>query len=139
MTIARLGGFCAIVLLSSSAALANDECNIGSWNVSFLVDATYLDADLTAKVSSKTNNVLDLEMPDIAAGSKGWNACFNTVGNKSATVVVSYSTDDGTERYILQYGWSTNGQGMHVQYQDVGDGNAYTAMFKGPSTVELEN
>lgn len=141
MMIARLGSLCAIVLLSSSAVLANDECNIGKWNVSFVVDATDLKNDLTAEVTSKTKNVPDLEMPDIAAGSKGWNACFNAVGMRSASVTVSYSTNDGTERYLLQYSWSNSGQAVHVKFQYAEAGLSqpwYTANYdNNPPTVIL--
>jgi hypothetical protein len=141
MTIARLGGFCALVFLLSAPASANNECATTKpgdqeWDAQFLIDSAAVDSDLTAKVTGKTDNVGEVLMPDLAAGSKGWNACYEMTGDDGAWVEATYSTKDGTVRFVLHYNMSAGGTSasLSVKQQEI---PAYTAVFEKPSTVSL--
>jgi len=149
MIIARLGGYCAMTLLLSSAAWANNECattkpkDANDWNVQFLIDGTPLEADLFAEVTDKTSNVDEVLAPNIAAGSKGWNVCYLQTGTDAASVQVTYSKKDGSLRLILDYELevsSTTGgykAGLKIELDNEDTGPFCVARFSNPSTVQL--
>lgn len=74
----------------------------GPWNVQFQIDATNLGDDLVATTTDK-DNVNNSEMPDIDAGSSGWNACFNAASEDGAASVTVVYSHNGENNFQIQY------------------------------------
>jgi hypothetical protein len=100
---AKIWAVSAILAASAPGlAFANNECtSSGPWNVQFTIDATNLEDDLVADTTD-TVNVSDFKMPDIAAGTKGWNACFNSDSTDQSSVTVVYS-HAGENNFQIEY------------------------------------
>lgn len=138
MTIARLSGVCAIAVLSTSAAFANNECTKTSPDVEFLIDGTNLFIELYADVTDSAN-ATGIVMPDLAPATKGWNACFNAdYADDETYVTVSYSSD-GTEWAQIKYSTWENSTGYPQKAQVLSQAHDIIVSYDvGTNTLTFE-